>query len=339
MSNKRVYFPIHYLALGAHGSQSGIPVHGLQSLDTETSFDLEQVNELGQLEAYANIEALPQVQITAEKVLDGYPLIYHLATPEATSSSLANRTNSRCDAIMSIFSDGQDSASGTPVTQVYCSGMYVNDLTYTLAVDGNFTESVTLVGNDRIWKESAFYFDGHFDGNDSPAHDILRRQHVIMGGPGSGGSKFPSNIPGMTVSGGVGYNEEVNGEYVAHVQTITISTSLGREDIFELGRKAPYYRYASFPTTIDCTIEMNTGGAFAGDGIDADSTSASNLSEETIYIKLDDNTVFDLGTKNKLQSVTQSGGGTDGSLQTASYTYQNLNKLDVIHPQDPYVGA
>ncbi len=336
MPNYRVYYPVHYVALGGEGNPSGAtPIHGLQSVNTTTTFSLEQVFELGQLDIYENVENVPNVEMTLEKVLDGYPLIYHLATPGASSPSIVGRAARKCDAILSIFSDAQDNSSGTPLVQAYTSGMFVNSLNYTLPVQGQARESVTLVGNDKLWKTAGFYFGGQFTtGTDVPlaATGVQKRQNVKMG---AAGSVFPSQIPGMTVANGSGTNIESAGTFGTHVQDVTISTSLGREDLFELGRRKPYYRYANFPVAVDCTINVNPGGSQPGDMITANSDLTNNLVSETIIIKLDDGTIFNLGQRNKLQSVTYSGGETGGGVATVAYAYQNFNRLQITHPQDP----
>jgi len=332
MSNNRVHYPIQYIALGEYSTASGIPVHGVQSVNVTTTFNLEQVFELGQLDIYENIDALPDVEITAEKVLDGYPVMYHLSTRGATSPTLLARSNQRADIILSIFDDDFDNSSGTPRTQAYCSGMFINSLNYNLPVQGNSTESVTWVGNDKVWKTSNFFFDGHFDGTDSPASGVQRRENVIMG---SGQSAFPRDIQGITSVGPSGFNIKTNGVFGAHIQDVAISTTLGREDLFELGRRKPYYRFANFPTAVDCSINVTAGGDEPGDLVSADSEAESNLNNEIIKIKLSDGTIFDLGTKNKLQSVTYSGGNTDGGVVSLVYNYQNFNILTVTSPSDP----
>jgi hypothetical protein len=337
MPNYRVFYPILYPAFGTEASPGSgfIPAHGVQSVGMTTSFNLEQVFELGQLEIYENIENLPNVEMTFNKVLDGYPLIYHLATQGATSKTLVNRTNIKSSVVLSIFPDSQEYSTGTPLTQAYCSGMYVSSLNYTFPVQGNCTESVTLVGNDKIWKTSSFLFSGHFtSGTDSPASGVQRRQHVKMGNAGAGGSVFPSIIPGMTVTNGSGYNIESAGTFGAHVQDCSVSCNLGREDLFELGRRKPYYRYASFPVAVDTTINISPGGQSPGDLVNANSD-ATNLSNEPIIIKISDGSIFDMGTKNKLQSVTQSGAETGGGVASVSYAFQNFNKCDITSLTDP----
>ena len=41
-----------------------------------------------------------------------------------------------------------------------------------------------------------------------------------------------------------------------HIQNFTCSTDLSREDILELGRKAPYYRSPNFPVEVTSEFEI-----------------------------------------------------------------------------------
>lgn len=331
--NSRIYYPIHSISIGAYCTNSGVPVHGVQSATTNTTFSLEQVFELGQLDLYDNIENLPAVEMTIEKALDGYPLIYHLATSGATASNLVARTNQRADVFLSLFSDTQVFSSGTPLTQAYCSGMYVNSLNYTLPLDSFCRESVNLVGNDKIWRTSGFSFNGQFNTLDAPVSSggVQRRSSVIMG---AGGSVFPTNLPGITVTAGSGYNVQTGGIFGAHIQEIVISTNLSRQDLLELGRLRPYYRYANFPVAVNCSINITTGGLTPGDQINA-SGDGGNITSQPILIKLNDGTAFNLGTANKLLSVTYNGGATTGGVVTNSYNFENFNNLTITAPSDP----
>ena len=131
-------------------------VHGAQSVGINTTFNLEQVFELGQIQIFENIEGLPDVEVTIEKVLDGYALVYHLATPTAKGTNITARSKARSCVSLGIYSDENDVVSGVAPVEVYTSGMYVSSVSYTLPVDGNATESVTLVGNNKEW-----YASGH----------------------------------------------------------------------------------------------------------------------------------------------------------------------------------
>jgi hypothetical protein len=333
MSNFRIHYPVHYIAIGEFATGSGIPVHGVQSVTMNTSFNLENINELGQLEAYEIIEGLPEVDITAEKVLDGYPLMYHLASSDATSPTLVARTTKRSDFFLSVFSDQQDSSSGVPLKQVYCSGVYVNSLTYNFPVEGNHTESVNFVGNDKIWRSSDFAFDGHFDNTDAPASGVQRRQYILMG---SGNSIWPTFISGID---GEGYNKlGIDGQYGAHIGDVSITTTVGRTDLLELGRLGPYYKTANFPVQVDTTINLI---ASDGDNVNASGDARSNVFNEQILVKSSAGYWFSLGERNKLSNVSYSGGDATGGNVNVSYTLTNFGgALTITAPNsDPAAFA
>lgn len=348
-ANNRIFWAIQAVGLAKLGSTSYTAIHGLQSCGITTSYNLEQVFELGQLELYQNIEGIPDVEITMEKVLDGYPLIYHLATRGYPSNDLVGRSNQRCTAALSIFGDTQNAASGTPIAQTTLSGLYVSSLNYTFPVDGQFRESVTLVGNNQNWKLTGFDFTGGFTNTDQPLAltsglgGVQRRQHLLFTPNNSDVTRdannqvittvatiLPPDIDGISTSGT--NNRDSVGTYSVHVQNISISTDLGRESIFELGRLGPYYRYVTFPVEVTCEIEVLTlRGAV---GVSAYEESGA-LTDRSIRIATTDSTFINLGTKNKLSSVTYGGADAGGGNATATYSYSTFNSLVVSHPQDP----
>ena len=59
------------------------------------------------------------------------------------------------------------------------------------------------------------------------------------------------------------------------------------------------------------------------------SGNGTNLSGEPIRINDTAGTVLNLGTKNKLSSVSYSGADTGGGNATVSYSYSNYNSLTV----------
>lgn len=341
MSNKRVFWAIFAAGLAGDGETTFTEIHGLQSVGINTSFNLEQVFEIGQIAIYENVEDLPEIEVTLEKVLDGYPLIYHLATPNAVSPSLSGRSAEKCTFTMSVFGDTQDSASGVPLSQVTCSGMYPSALSYTLPVDGNCTESVTLVGNNKVWNAtgSGYTFQGSiFDNEDSPASGVQRRQNVVFGS-GANVSLVPwgaGGIPGVSAGG---YNIESNGVYNASIQTVTISTDLGRETLNELGRRNPYFRYVTFPTEVTTDIEITTKN---GDLVEATEEGVAgdgnNLFNQRIRLALTDGTVIDTGSKNKLSSVSQTGGEAGGGNMTTTFSYTTFNELTVTNTNSDPAG-
>ncbi|MEK9698581.1 MAG: hypothetical protein VW270_22605, partial [Candidatus Poseidoniales archaeon] len=182
-ANDRIFYACQGVAIIDHASQAALGeanmIHGLQSVGVNTNFSLEQAFELGQIEIYENIEGTPDIEVTLENVLDGYPLIYHMAstgiTP-LTGSGLVNRSKQRCDVRLGIFPDSINNLKGDGATapaEVYMSGMYISSISYSLNSDGSSTESCTLVGNNKQWiadrgGKITNTAVAAFDGEDSP---------------------------------------------------------------------------------------------------------------------------------------------------------------------------
>ena len=235
--------------------------------------------------------------------------------------------------VLSIVDDVFESVSGVPLMVVECSGMYVSSMAYNMPVEGNCTESVTLVGNEKRWSVggATLYgtaFTGEiFDNTDAPigSGGVQRRENVVMG---TSQSKFPTDIPRIVSSG---YNQVVNGECLVHFQNISISADLGRDELFELGKKNPYHRFVNFPVEVTSDFEIL---ATSGDFVNADST-IDNLSNQTVFIKLTEGTNIDAGTTNKLSNVSYGGGDAGGGNATITYSYSGFNNLTITHPQSP----
>lgn len=359
----RIFYAVHQVGMALIGTQSFTEVHGVQSIGITTNFNLEQVFELGQISLYENIENIPDVEVTMERVLDGYPLAYHLATQGSPSATLSGRSAAKTIVGLSIFDDTQDAASGTPVSECQMSGMFISSLTYTAPVEGNITESVTMVGNNKVWDTSApFAFNGAFDDTDFPvavagSGGVNRREDVIFDMDITGatpldingsvadpvvtgsyrGTVLPQDIDGISSSGTNDRDSE--GNFAAHVQTITVSTDLGREELFELGRRGPYFRFVNFPIEVTCEIEtLTTEGDKVSAIEDGIYGNGDNLLDRTIFVRFREGTTLDLGTKNKMSSVTYTGGDATGGNVSATYSYSNFNVLTVEAWHDPTPG-
>lgn len=337
------------------GGSTFANAHGVQSAGITTNFNLTQVFELGQLAIYDNIEDIPDVQVTLEKALDGYPLLYHLATANATSGTLVGRSVQKTTVGLAIFPDTMDSASGTPIAEVAMSGMFVSSINYSFTVDGNATESLTLVGNNKIWRDSGFVFSGAFvDNNDAPigSGGTQQRGDIIFSIPtgtiptdANGqlitlSTILPTDIYGILPDG----SNPISSGSGAHVQSITVSCDLGRDQINELGRKSPYTRFITFP--VEVTSEIAVIGT-KWDGISATEAggqngapAGSNLKNQSLRVYTSEGTFITTGTKNKIASVTYGGGdaGGGGGNVTITYRYSTFNTLTVKHPADPTVA-
>lgn len=349
MANRRVYYAIKAVAIAPHDTIDWVTAHGVQSVGLTTTFNLEQVFELGQLAIYENVEGIPDVEMTMEKVIDGYPLLMHLSTRFSPSTTLSGRSNQRCNVAMAIFGDTQDSASGVAQAQVEMSGMYWSSSSFTFPSEGSCTESITLVGNNKVWKTANLtYGSGNllFDNTDEPlaltsgTGGVQRRENVIFDSnsvtldengmmAGTDATILPPDIDGISTSGT--NDKDSEGQYGSHISQITVNVDLGRDNIVELGRKAPYYRFVNFPVEVTCDVETITT---RGDLVDA-REDAENLTNRTIKIKLEESTHVDLGTKNRLSTVTYGGGDTSGGQASVTYSYSNFNDFIVSHDQDP----
>ena len=308
-----------------------------------STFTLDQVFEMGQIEIYENVEQVADIEVTLEKVLDGNKLIYTLASGGACRTDVVTATKKRCDVYVAVFDDGLSHATGVPRNVCYNSGMFTSSVSYSYSVDGSATESVTLVGNDRFWNtETAgtvigtapgalwrtnegslahLNISAEFDGADAAPSGVARRVDVDIA---------RSDIPAIVLAqGGDDSTSEAGISSNAHIQSISISTDFGQENIQELGRFGPYTRYATFPVEVTCDFEVM---ATSGDLICV-SGAAPNLANNDIRIVDTAGTDISLGTdgagKNKLTSVSYSGGDTGGGNSTVSFSFSNFNVLTV----------
>lgn len=306
-------------------------VRGLQSIGMNSNFTLEQVFEIGQLEIYENIEDIADVEVTMEKVIDGEPMLWNLASNSLCESDLVGAAKSRCDVYMAVYDDATSNATGLPRSVCWNSGMYTSSISYSYSVDGNATESITLVGNDRFWNTDvnqtgtdavAQYgsLATGFDGTDTPLSGVVRRVNVDVAN---------SLLPDIVKS-----QRGTSGDDSLHIQSVSISADFGQENILELGRFGPYAKFTSFPIEVTCEFEVI---ATSGD-LKSVSGEGGNLNDNDIEIKDTAGTVINLNTagggvgegKNKLTSISYSGGDTGGGNATVSYSFNNFNSLRVL---------
>lgn len=333
--NQRIFYACQAVAIAPRGTATLAAndiVHGVQSVGMTSTFTLDQVFELGQIEIYENVEEVADIEVTLEKVIDGYKLIFDLATQGACKTDLVAASKARSDVHVAIFDDGLSQATGVPRNVCYNSGMFVSSVSYSYSVDGSATESVTLVGNDRFWNDTTAGVIGAtpyaiwgtssdllgsagIDGTDVAKSGVVRRVNVDVAG-----STLPDEVKLQRDP-----DNEVGLASGVHLQSISVSTDFGQENIQELGRFGPYVRYATFPIEVTCDFEVI---ATSGDLISV-SGNAPNLQDRTIVIKDTAGTILNLGNKNKLSSVSYSGGDTGGGNATVTYSYSNFNVLTV----------
>lgn len=373
-NNNRVFYASQKVGIKADATSGNYgAIHGVQDVSVSTNFNLEQVFELGQLSIFENIENIPDVEITMTRVLDGNVPAYLHATQTATNPSLTGRQNEKCVFGLGIYTDTEVSTAASTNTVMESSGCFVSSITYEIPVDGNATESLTLVSNDKIWKgdsrivnpddsarASALPTPGTLFLNDSPpgSGGVSRRENVLFAYTTGSGTDvngmvadaystiLPPDIDGISSNGT--NQESVAGKFDAHIQSITFSVDLGRTPINELGRRSQYHRFADFPVEVTTAIEVVTtsgdfvsateGGILTTDP-GAACTDAGNLTDRTIRVRLCEGSIFYAGVKNKLASITHQGGGVDGGNVTVTYNFSNFNDFTVIHEQEGTVNS
>lgn len=137
---------------------------GVQSFGMTTTFNLEEVFELGQVEVYEQSERQPDIEFTFSKAIEGSKPMWFMAANPSGGNNLPSRGSYLVDAAIGIWPDTQYRATDvvSPLSTVVGSGMYISSVTYTFPVDGFVTEEITLVGNDKIWAS----FDASVVGQD-----------------------------------------------------------------------------------------------------------------------------------------------------------------------------
>lgn len=179
MPNKRVFYAIEQLAIKDNSADptnevawwtakefptgpmaSGVDEvggiwevpRGMQSVGMSTTFNLEEVFELGQVEVYEQSERQPDVEWTLSRIVDGTKPLWFMLTDPAYGNNLVGRTSDyRVDVMLTIYPDTQYRADNDPLSACLGSGMYFSSMTYTFPVDGAVTEEATVIGNDKVW--------------------------------------------------------------------------------------------------------------------------------------------------------------------------------------------
>jgi hypothetical protein len=330
MSN-RIFYACQAVGIAKTGHNSTqnpefAMMRGVQSVGISTNITLEQIFGLGQLEIYANEENVAEVEVTLEKVIDGEKLLYLQSVGEAGKTNIVDASNKQCDVYLGIFPDSVRFVAGqTRDHVVMCSGMFISSVSYNYSVDGNATESVSLVGNNKFWDNTTAGIlsatptslfgtpatgVNSLDGTDVPASSVVRRHRFDL---------YGSTLPAEVLS------QANNVPGSSGIQSVSVSVDFGREDQFELGRFGPYNKTATYPIEVTTEFEVI---ATNGDLINVSGVGPATTTR-AITLKDTAGTVIDCGTRNRLTSVNYSGGDTGGGNATITFSYSGYNAFTV----------
>lgn len=342
--NQRVWWPVQSVAVGPFdASEEFNTLRGVQSFGLGVRLAQQFLKEVGNLSTYDAFEELPEVELTIEKVLDGFCPIYLACTDGAATADLAGRADRRCHLRASVHRDNQSKATANQIAELFCSGAYVSSVQYEFSVGGAQRETVGIVGNDAVWTTGSYVYTGynstHGVSSEVPAYSagVARRQHFDMTN-----SRFPKDIPGINPSTGV--NPEVtiggNTQFEVSFESITASANLGRQMAMELGRKGEYNRFVSFPVVVTSTFNFRSkGNPLLTVRRTGTMANEDNTTNQTILLVSEEGLTVDLGTKNRLTGMNRTGGdaGQQGDVML-SFTYENHDDLTVTHPADVTVA-
>ena len=126
MPNNRIFYAIHSVAIkenGTPGTNQIAPlvpggdvepsgrwelVRGAQSVGMTTTFNFDQVFQLGQIEIYEYVELEPEIEFTIERVLDGTKPLWFMTTGPRGGTTLVERTASyKVDVAVPVYPEGQ----------------------------------------------------------------------------------------------------------------------------------------------------------------------------------------------------------------------------------------
>jgi hypothetical protein len=344
MSFTRQYFATQGLFVKPVGD-TGVYgfVHGVQTMSETFNINTLPVQQWGQINPYEIAELTPEGTLQVERVLDGCAPLYLLATEGASSASLTGRQDVRSVMCAAMYDSSSAYISGTPGRVVEWSGLNVNSIGFTFNTDGAFTESVGFVGNFRWPHNSTSYgaipSNPTNSGTDEPcaltscSGGVQLKENIVF--TGTYPTLLPTDIAGISSSGTMPIT---NGCPSIPIQSITINCDLARETVNQLGCRAAYARYASFPVDVTCeiTILSQSGDNVVVSEIGTyDGCDYTNAPEQRIRVKTSDGLVVDLGDRCKLTSVASQFGGADGGNKTYTLTYTGKSILSVYHPNDP----
>jgi hypothetical protein len=307
---------------------------GVQSVGMTTNFNLEKIFQLGQLALYENIEGNPEIEVTVNKILDGTrPLFLTcLSGDDSTSTlSIVQGQDNKVDMKFYIYPAYNNMGTGVPVSVLECSGMYANSYTYSFPTDGNATEEVTMVGNNKVWTvgdSSTNLYNTDASGNGEIARTIVRRW------------KFDKDNCVFPTGSGAMRNVAADGGELTGLpplNNVSVSFDLGREPIYTLGTYDPYLRTVTFPVEISTEIEtLASDGDFLNISEKTygciDDAASKNFKPKNKPIKFvicgtgsSDKLTLDLGGRNKLSSVSYGGGEAGGGNLTITYSFTTDN--------------
>lgn len=329
MTDKRVFYACQAVYL------DGSFLKNVQAVGLDYANSTENLVDRGRGSQSANTNFLfynkPEVTVTIEKQLD----INDSFTFRCTDGKLLTSTgvgNSGWDGGLKEYeieiAYGDDDYTGgsntDSITMKYC---LLSEVSYSLSVDGRFTESLTFITNNIVREGSAA-------GSLATAQSgsLITRQHFGV-----------ATLP-ITGDKNEAKNFFADGSSDAALQSFSVSASFEYAELSDRGRwkgsdegndptKQNYWKYVTPPVSISCDATAIVTKSLQREILIRD----SNLMETTSYPVPDRAVKFtlgnssggtydkeiDLGSKNYCTGIGLSGGDTGGGNVEATISYEN----------------
>jgi len=299
MATNRIFYACQAVGFGASG---GSALTGVQSVGCNSTFGLEQVFQLGQIEIYENIEGTPEVELTIEKVFDGATNLYGAyAGAGKTITEVATLRNTVTLAIVTDDESVHEGSAGT--IGVECTGVYMSNYSANFSTDGTSSDTITVVGNHQSWGAKTMSI-----AKAEGTANVAKRQNLSL-----------------TVGGVAGPVAQTG-----KVQSASASIDFGREDLLQFGSKTPYFRAASFPVECSAEVTFNAVAANLVSNLNFDDPQATDVqsgdSSVTIGYAAGGGT-GQVGISGRCTGMNYSGGDATGGNATITYSYTGYNNF------------
>lgn len=240
---------------------------------------------------------------------------------------------------------GNTGLTGTALDIISFPYCLMNSLSYNISVDGFFTESISF-SNKVKKKESSNNYSFDTRGGDASQGatgpfsfiNALRRKNID-----NALSVYPSTVVSLT-----DFNDNYNNQEVLGIKNIEIGLNLTYDIFKDIGQWRGansnnhdelnmYTSLTGTEVTCSFTIATKRSQQFSINNVD------NNFSDERICIVAKvkdplDNTktkffIWNLGNKNRLTAINQTGGDTSGGIVEYTVEYTNTNNDFVTYTQ------
>ena len=269
------------------------------------------------------MEGVPAVEVTMERNLTSgvHPLWYSIAkrgnssVSDAPGNQVIAVGEARPSVLLQVYKENTVTAGDSEATfYVRMSGMYLGNYSMSVGVDGPATESLTFTGNDYSWtKSTGVQISGAPNAGDPPVSGLVFKRQDLK-------TSLPSSVTWVPS------NSLIKG---SGLQSISVSIDFGREDIFELGQKTPYYKAPNYPVEVSTElefIETNTITREYGASDFTENTTSDVTTSKPLGFVIGDIGVF-VGSGNRLTGTSTTGGDAGGGNATITFSYQTFNEL------------